>query len=121
MPTVGLLLLTSFIAVFSFANFESTLSLQIEKLVQQLDAGPPASSVLSWLVEKARAWGYGEADEIKLVVIFAVFAYLGFSLTLAQGFLVRRLADKVSEGLMATVGGVTATLGFVLLARRGDR
>ena len=32
-PSIGLLLLASFVAVFSFANFESTLSLQIKQMV----------------------------------------------------------------------------------------
>jgi DHA1 family tetracycline resistance protein-like MFS transporter len=116
-PTVGLLLGTSFVAVFSFANFESTLSLQIEKIVHQFEAAPEASGALPWLIAKSRSWGYDQPDEIKLVAIFAVFAYLGLTLTLAQGFLVRRLADKLSEGVMATIGGIAATTGFLLLAR----
>jgi MFS family permease len=119
-PTIGLLLLTSFIAVFSFANFESTLSLQLENLVL---AGPGRSAVLDGLVGWARQRGYGAPDDTKLVVIFAVFGFLGLTLTLAQGFLVRRLADKLPEGLMAAGGGVAASLGLMLLglaARRGS-
>jgi MFS family permease len=111
-PTIGLLLLTSFIAVFSFANFESTLSLQLEKLVL---AGTGRSMVLDGLVDWAQRRGYSGPDDTKLVVIFAVFGFLGLTLTLAQGFLVRRLADKLPEGLMAAGGGVAASLGLVLL------
>ena len=65
---------------------------------------------------KAEGWGYREADEVKLVVIFFVFAYLGLTLTLAQGFLVRRLAGRMSEAAMALMGGSTALVGFILLA-----
>ncbi|MFO0906128.1 MAG: MFS transporter [Pirellulales bacterium] len=115
-PTVGLLLLSSFIAVFSFANFESTLSLQIERLVQRLGDVETPSALLQWVVGRSQAWGYTKPDEIKLVAIFFVFAYLGFALTLAQGFLVRRLADKVSEGKLATGGSIVALIGFLLLA-----
>ncbi len=119
-PTIGLLLLTSFIAVFSFANFESTLSLQLENLVL---AGPGHSAVLDSLVAWAQRRGYGAPDDTKLVVIFASFGFLGLTLTLAQGFLVRRLADKLPEGLMAAGGGVAASLGLMLLgmaARHGS-
>jgi len=119
-PTIGLLLLTSFIAVFSFANFESTLSLQLENLVL---AGPGHSAVLDSLVAWAQRRGYGAPDDTKLVVICASFGFLGLTLTLAQGFLVRRLADKLPEGLMAAGGGVAASLGLMLLciaARSGS-
>lgn len=117
-PTIGLLLLTSFIAVFSFANFESTLSLQLENLVL---AGPGRSSVLDGLVGWAQQRGYGAPDDTKLVVIFAVFGFLGVTLTLAQGFLVRRLADKLPEGVMAAGGGVAASIGLVLLGMAASR
>lgn len=116
-PTIGLLLLTSFIAVFSFTSFESTLSLQIEKIVRQLGDHPPDSAVLGAVVRQSQAWGYTRPEEIKSVIIFAAFSYLGLTLTLAQGFLVRRFADRVPEGLLALVGGAAGTLGFILLAR----
>lgn len=109
-PSVGLLLLTSFIAVFAFANFEATLSRQVAHLA----AKQPESvqGIINW----ASARGYEGAAEQKLIVIFVVFAYLGIVLTLAQGFLVRRLAGKISEGRMAMIGGTLAVIGFGLLA-----
>ena len=115
-PSVGLLLVTSFIAVFSFANFESTLSLQLEKLVQAYPTAEAKSSILGWILSKAEGWGYREHDEVKLIVIFFVFAYLGLTLTVAQGFLVRRLAGRMNEAAMALMGGGVALVGFVLLA-----
>lgn len=114
-PSIGLLLLTSFIALFSFANFEATLSLQVKELVQAVNNGAPAPAVMQAIITRAQAAGYEHPDEIKLIVIFVVFAYLGLVLTFAQGFLVRRLAGKVKEGALAISGGVIAILGFVLL------
>jgi DHA1 family tetracycline resistance protein-like MFS transporter len=146
-PSIGLLLLASFVAVFSFANFESTLSLQIkqmvgsdrdhdfaERLEDSLEAAPattenaPAdamrpihSAPLAKLIAMGKSLGYREADKLTLFVVLATFAYLGIILTLAQGFLVRRLSGRISEGAMATGGAVTAILGFVLLAVAAER
>ena len=147
-PSIGLLLLASFVAVFSFANFESTLSLQIkhmvgsdrdgdfaERLEDSLDPAPvvtaekipadasPAirSAPLARLIGIGKSLGYRDADKLTLFVVLATFAYLGIILTLAQGFLVRRLSGRMSEGTMATGGGVTAILGFVLLAVAAGR
>jgi MFS family permease len=88
-PSVGLLLLSSFICVFSFANFESTVS-----LVLRSESGP---------------FQYSYRD------IMLVFAYIGLVLSLAQGFLVRRLAGRISEGTMAAAGAVVQIGGFFLL------
>lgn len=120
-PSVGLLLLTSFIALFSFANFETTLSLQVEQLVHAMQAGAPVPRIVEMIVDRAKSSGYEQPDEVKLIVIFVVFAYLGIVLTFAQGFLVRRLAGKVSESSLALSGGVTAIIGFVLLAWAATR
>lgn len=113
-PSVGLLLVTSAIAVFSFANFESTLSVQIDRLALQSTAGE--APLLDWLAIRIKESGYERNEDVALIVVCAVFAYLGIILTLAQGVLVRRLADKVSEGTMAVLGGVSAVAGFAILA-----
>jgi MFS family permease len=123
LPSIGLLLVASFVAVFSFANFESTLSLQIANIVRQ-DVGQEVTSaplrvLLGWIA----AMHYDDPDDAQLIVVFATFAYLGIILTLAQGFLVRRLSGRMSEGTMATMGALTAILGFTALAwaaRRAD-
>lgn len=147
-PSIGLLLLASFVAVFSFANFESTLSLQIkhmvgsdrdrdfaERLEDSLEPAPVAppegaateampatrSAPLRGLISFGKSLGYREADKLTLFVVLATFAYLGIILTLAQGFLVRRLSGRMTEGNMATGGAVTAILGFVLLAVAAQR
>jgi MFS family permease len=120
-PSIGLLLLTSFIAVFSFANFESTLSVLIEKIMIAFDGGSLQSPLLTRATETIRGWGYHQREDIVLVIVLAVFAYLGLVLTLAQGFLVRRLAGRLSESTMAVMGGVGAIAGFLLLALATSR
>ncbi len=113
-PSIGLLLLTAFIAVFSFANFESTLSVQIEHLVN--DSDDADASLLGWFVRTVEGWGYDNPEDVAILIVCAAFAYLGIILTLAQGVLVRRLADRLSEGTMAICGAFTALIGFSLLA-----
>ncbi|MFO0947297.1 MAG: MFS transporter [Planctomycetota bacterium] len=80
------LLLTAFVAVFSFAKFESTLSLLAEK-----------------------GFGYTNRE------IYLTFTYIGVVLTLAQGFLVRRLAKKMPEKKMAILGVVGMVIGMFSL------
>ncbi|HEV7225234.1 MAG TPA: MFS transporter [Pirellulales bacterium] len=120
-PSIALLLLTSSVAVFSFANFESTLSLQIEQIVEQRGEGEAPSAILNGLVRKIQGWGYEDQDDVVQIVVLCAFAYLGIVLTLAQGFLVRRLAGRMSEGTMAILGAAGAILGFVLLAFAADQ
>lgn len=129
-PTVGLLLVASFVAVFSFSLFEGTLSLLIDALITTTNeardtvgeavgevAGEVAAKrgLLTTILNWAQRRGYTEFSDQKLIVVFAVFGYLGVTLTLAQGFLVRRLAGKLSEAAMAIGGGGMAIVGFLLL------
>jgi MFS family permease len=55
--------------------------------------------------------GHGMSDRAN----FLVFAYIGFILTLSQGFLVRRLIPKLGEFRMALVGVALMTLGLLLI------
>lgn len=98
MPSVALLLFTLFICVFSFANFESTLSLVIAEREDR--SGP---------------FGY-DFQEVLLV-----FAYIGFVLTLVQGGIVRRVAGRLSEAVMASGGAVAEIIGFAMLGMAIDR
>jgi MFS family permease len=91
-PTVGLLLLTSFITVFSFANFESTISLLLKS--------------------KTNAGGF----DFDTRQVFYVFAFIGLVLSVSQGFLVRRLAGRIPDGTLAAIGAVVSMAGFVMLA-----
>ena len=73
-----------FLTTFAFAQFETTLALV------------------------TKALGMAERGN------FLVFAYLGFTLMLCQGFLVRRLLPRVGERRMALSGGVLLVLGLGL-------
>lgn len=86
-PTVGLLVFTFFLATFSFANFEGTLSL---------------------LTKEA----FGLTNEQN----FLVFAYVGFMLMFAQGFLYRKLVKKLDEVKLVRIGIVCMFLGLGSLA-----
>jgi MFS transporter, DHA1 family, tetracycline resistance protein len=88
-PSVPALLATAFASVVSFAAFETTLSLLLN------DQALPFR------------FTFGQ------VLLF--YAFIGLTLSLAQGFLVRRLAPKVGEVAMTLAGGVTTMLGFLLL------
>ncbi len=90
-PSIGLLLLAIFVCIFSFANFESTLSLMVS----------------------AKDGGY--AFDFKQVCL--TFAFIGFILTLVQGGVVRRLSGRISESVMAITGTLIEIAGFALLAR----
>lgn len=95
-PSLGLLVLASFISVFAFANFESTLAL----LLRRADTDR-ALSVASF--------------DYPLWQICLTFAYIGFILLVVQGGIVRRLAKKYSESKLAAVGTVTSVIGNSLL------
>lgn len=84
-PTIGLLILTFFVATFAFANYESTLAL---------------------LTAVA---GFDFSDRGN----FFLFAYIGFILSLAQGLLVRRLMPKVGESVMASAGALLMVVGLL--------
>ena len=87
-PTVGLLVITFFLATFGFGQFEATLVL-LNKDNLQL---PPRQN-------------------------FLVFAYVGLILMLVQGFLYRRLAHRVSEETFMTIGIVLMGLGVAGIRR----
>jgi MFS family permease len=85
-PTIAALLVTSFISVVSFGGFETTLSLMLEG-----------------------NFGFAR-HQVPLY-----FAFIGVVLTLAQGFLVRRLSGIVPEMIMAASGALITIVGFLLL------
>jgi hypothetical protein len=88
MPSVALVILIFFISVFAFAFFEATLALVTTLPGIALD-------------EKYN---------------FLMFAYVGFSLALAQGVLYRRLVLRVKELTFMRVGAVLLVLGLLGLA-----
>jgi MFS family permease len=93
-PSIGPLLLAIFVCVFSFANFETTLSLTI-KGGKDLPGSPFAFS-----------WGQ----------ICLTYAFIGLTLAVVQGGIVRRLAGRVKEGALAATGALLELAGFALMA-----
>ncbi|HWA98859.1 MAG TPA: MFS transporter [Pirellulales bacterium] len=90
-PSIGVLLLTNFICVLSFANFESTMALLIKD----------------------------EAGHFRFTFqqVCLTFAYVGLALTVVQGGIVRRVSGRMAEATMAAGGAVTEIVGFLLLGR----
>lgn len=86
---IGMVMLTIFVTTCAFAQFESTLSLLTEAL--------------------------GESDQDN----FLIFAYVGFVLTLSQGFIVRRLATRLDPQVLALGGTVIMIAGLLLIGFAG--
>lgn len=84
-PAIGSILIATFMTTFAFAQFESTLALLTE---------------------------YFKFTDRQN---FLVFAYIGFILTLSQGFLVRRLVPVLGEKRMAIIGTTLMMIGFLFL------
>lgn len=88
-PSISMLLVAIFVLVFSFANFEVTLSLLIKGSDSAFDFG----------------WGQ----------VCLTYAYIGITLAIIQGGIVRRIAGRVSEGILASSGAVVEVVGFLLI------
>lgn len=98
MPSVALLILAAFVSILAFATFESTLSLLLQY--------------------KADAAAHAQERGVHRLPaqLLLVFCYIGLVLSFAQGFLVRRLAGKISDERLTSLGSIVAILGFGLLA-----
>ncbi len=92
-PSIGLLLVAGFLAMFALANFEAT---------------------ISWTV----AGMLGVERSSYQILMF--FAYIGLVQSLVQGLLVRRLAVRLGEATMVGIGGSLSILGYALLAAAAD-
>ena len=90
-PSVGPIVFSIFVCVFSFACFETTLSLLIK--------GGTTPKIF----------------EFTFRGVCLTFAYIGFVLALVQGGFVRRMAGKVPEGSVAFGGAISEVVGFGLL------
>jgi len=90
-PAVGLVLLAVFMTVFAFSQFESTLAL-LTRL----------------------AFGLTDREN------FEVFAYVGFVLTISQGFLIRRLATRIAPHRLALAGTAVMVVGLALVGWAGE-
>jgi len=87
-PSVGLILAAIFVCIFSFAKFETTLSLLVKGDIPTLPFD--------------FSWG----------MVCLTYAFIGITLALVQGGLVRRLSGRVPEGWLATGGALAEIAGF---------
>jgi MFS family permease len=107
-PTVGLLVLTFFLATFAFGSLESTLA-----LVNRLLLNPELDPRIPLTAEAMR-----ETESKN----FLIFAYIGFVLMLIQGLVYRRFVKRVGEVPFLRAGVALMALGLagavaILLAR----
>lgn len=96
-PAIGLILATILLTTFAFSQFETTLS------IFTLQFGTS---------ETQQA---GTSDKYN----FLIYAYVGFVLTLTQGFLVRRLKRRVSEYRLALCGSALMAAGLLSIGLAG--
>jgi MFS transporter, DHA1 family, tetracycline resistance protein len=90
-PSLGPLMLALFICILAFANYETTIAMLVK--------GEAANSPFQFSFRQ----------------VCLTFAFIGLTLSLAQGILVRRLAGKVHEGAMAGIGAALDIVGFMLI------
>ena len=89
--SVGPLLLALFICILAFANYETTVAMLV------------------------KGEGYDSPFAFSFRQVCLTFAFIGLTLSLAQGVLVRRLAGRIHEGLMAAMGAGLDIVGFLLI------
>lgn len=87
--TIAMLMLTIFVTTCAFAQFETTLSLLTKNL--------------------------GASQRYN----FLIFAYVGFVLTLSQGFIVRRLSTRMAPQTLALGGTAIMIAGLLLIGVAG--
>lgn len=109
-PTVGVLVLTFFLATFAFGGLESTLAL--------------ANKVLLTGGEVTRQFPTREDLRTTGRKNFLIFAYVGLVLMLVQGLIYRRLVQRVGEVRFLRAGILLMALGMagagLVLASRGQ-
>ncbi len=93
-PSIAMLLAALFVCVFSFAKFETTLSMLIKG---------PEQVVQSDQLPFAFSWG-----EVCLT-----YSYIGLLLSVVQGGIVRRLAGWMNEVTMASIGALGELIGYL--------
>jgi len=93
-PSIGLILLASFVCIFSFANFETTLSLLIKGNNNNIAVAP---------------------FHFSNVKICATYSFIGVMLSLVQGGVVRRVAGRIKDATMATGGAMLQIIGFAIM------
>ncbi|MDZ4820101.1 MAG: MFS transporter [Planctomycetota bacterium] len=90
-PSIGALLAASFVCIFAFSMFETTISMLVK--------GEKIDSPFRFDFQQ----------------VCLTFAYIGLTLTIAQGLIVRRLSTRVSEGTLAVSGALFEIGGFGMM------
>jgi hypothetical protein len=104
MPQVGLLVATFFLATFAFGSLETTLSfvnrllLTGEELTREQRAALLTREAATTTIEKLN---------------FLIFAYVGLVLMLIQGFIYRRMVQRVGEVRFLRMGIALMAAGLI--------
>ncbi len=101
MPDIGALIVTFFLATMAFGSLESTLALMNQYL---LTGGGP--------VKKLTEMTPAEIDDL-FRKSSLMFAYVGLTLMLVQGFIYRRLVTRVGEVPFMRIGTALMVVGLV--------
>lgn len=120
-PSIGFVLMALFICVFSFANFETTLSLLIKGPSSHAAVATPAaepaattgeansaapSTIMMMPSNKSSPFHFGWGQ------VCLTYAFIGLTLAIVQGGIVRRLGGRVSEGTLTLAGAALQVIGF---------
>ncbi len=92
-PVVLMILATIFMVIFSFAKFETTLSMLIKGSKDFSDS----------------------PFKLTFKQICLTYAFIGFTLIIIQGGFVRRISLKVSERPLATFGAICMVIGLLVV------
>lgn len=122
-PSIGAILIAIFVSIFSFANFETTLSLLIngEEIAAEESNSKAESPERAEPTQKSKADKAQHVGDInspfhfELFQVCLTYAFIGLMLAIVQGGIVRRLSGKVSEGNISILGVLLEIVGFGLM------
>ncbi len=97
-PSLGILLFTSFVCVFSFGNFEATLSVLLKGQISSPGQAPQSIGPFEFTFRD----------------VCLTYTLIGLILLVVQGGIVRRVAGRVSEARLAAAGAGLEVAGFLL-------
>jgi MFS family permease len=110
---IGPIVLVFFLSTLGFASFETTLVLFLNDATFLKDDEELALARQDKRDGKIRVQGARERFNDRALLFFA---YVGFTLLLTQGFIYRRLANRLSEATFMSIGIVFMFMGVGLLA-----
>lgn len=118
-PSVAMLLVASFVCVFSFGNFEATLSLLIRgtehHAAEVTTEGTVETAEQAFEDVSDTAAARSGPFHFSFRDVCLTFAFIGLTLTIAQGLIVRRLAGRLSDATLGGTGALLEVAGFLYL------